>query len=157
MIVTTGRIIKVDTTWDLHLERTSEKPGVVTVTRAAKGQEEQFIELPGNPHDAETFIQAYRRAFAEDVGYRESECEPIVPWKPALMPYRLVEERPQGNGRRAGIVETPCFPASFYAGGLNSDGSPERNDTCLFHRTIEEARKALDRYCQLPEAPASKE
>jgi len=75
MLVTTGKIIKVDTTWNMQLERTSEKPGVVKVTRAAKEQEVQVIELPGNPHDAESFIKAYQRTIDEDIGYRKSESE----------------------------------------------------------------------------------
>lgn len=68
-ITTTGRIIKIDVGY-LQLERSSEAPGVVVLTSNGAA-----IRLPTNPGEAEAFIAAYRRAIAEDVGYRKSEVE----------------------------------------------------------------------------------
>lgn len=70
MIVTTGRIIKVDA-GNLHFERTCETPGAVTL-RDLRGV---AITLPANPEEVERVIAAYRRAAAEDIAYRESKHE----------------------------------------------------------------------------------
>jgi hypothetical protein len=70
MIVTTGRIIKIDAA-EFFFERTSETPGCVHV-RDKKGV---TLKLPANPREMESWIAAYRRACGEDVGYRESGVE----------------------------------------------------------------------------------
>lgn len=72
MIVTTGKIIKVDLglTYQYNFERTSEAPGICSVSH--KGV---TMTLPANIDDMERFIAAYRRAVSEDVGYREMKCE----------------------------------------------------------------------------------
>ena len=73
MIVTTGRIIKIELIREAQsyrLERTSEAPGVVRLR-----WRDRLIDLPANLEDAERFINAYRRAIDEDVGYRKIENE----------------------------------------------------------------------------------
>jgi hypothetical protein len=51
-----------------------------------------------------------------------------------------------------GVLDTPCFPARYYGGLIRQDVHghyfPECNDTFLFHRTEEEARK--DAFKQFP-------
>jgi hypothetical protein len=71
MIVTTGKIIRVET-GDYLLEKTSETPGRVTLQdRRLKTR----IHLPGNQEIAEALVKAYLRVVEEDVGYRKMECE----------------------------------------------------------------------------------
>jgi len=75
MIVTTGRIIKVETgdaVFRYMFERTSETPGSVRVHAV---HQSVTVELPANEADAARFIEAYRRAIKEDVGYRKMENE----------------------------------------------------------------------------------
>ncbi len=76
MIVTTGRIIKVDSS-DYHFEKSSEAPGLV-IASAARTRT-GIIELPGNAVEAEAFCAAYMRIVREDVGYRKSEYESAPP------------------------------------------------------------------------------
>lgn len=75
MIVTTGKIIKVDAvSFHYNFKRTSEAPGIVYVDsdgKIFKGS----IELPANPIDAENFIKAYRRVIEENIEYREQKSE----------------------------------------------------------------------------------
>lgn len=73
-IVTTGKIIKIQC-GSFYLERTSEAPGIVTLRTRTRGEESQTITLPANPGEMENLIAAYRRAVAEEVGYRESKFE----------------------------------------------------------------------------------
>jgi len=48
------------------------------------------------------------------------------------------------------ILDTPCFPARYYAGfvirGANGEYTPENNSTELFHRTLEEAEVGFKRW-----------
>lgn len=74
MIVTTGRIIKVELPREgnqsYRFERTSDAPGAVHLQ-----WRDQRIVLPANHAEAEEFITAYRRAITENVGYRTQEAE----------------------------------------------------------------------------------
>ena len=49
-----------------------------------------------------------------------------------------------------GILETSCFPSSFYAYFVRPDGRGEYvttdHATCYYHRTIEEAQGAFAHY-----------
>lgn len=75
MIVTTGRIVKVEC-GNFLFERTSEAPGIVTVTqRQTHDLVRAQVGLPTHAGEAERFIEAYRRCLNEDVGYRKSEVE----------------------------------------------------------------------------------
>jgi hypothetical protein len=101
MIVTTGRVIKINA-GDLYLERTSEAPGIVVVTDKRGGR----IVLPANDDDSERFISCFRRAIAEDVGYRKQECEgPGV----SLPEYRQCTRPPAGWYCTRGVhTDGPC-------------------------------------------------
>jgi hypothetical protein len=68
MIVTTGKIIKIDA-GRFTFQRTCEAVGCVTV-RDSSGT---IMALPVNEQESEEFIKAYRRAIAEDIAYRERE------------------------------------------------------------------------------------
>lgn len=71
MIITTGKVIKIDVSGHLRIERSCETPGAVTVTdRSGKS-----ITLPASRDEAERVIAAYRRALVEDIPYRKSEVE----------------------------------------------------------------------------------
>lgn len=74
MLVTTGKVIKIEID-GIHLERSCETPGKVSVKRNDRGGGPQYLDLPGNPLEAERFIEAYRRALAEDIPYRKMESE----------------------------------------------------------------------------------
>lgn len=55
--------------------------------------------------------------------------------------------RDEAMGLRIGILETPCYPAIYYAGyiqGPTCDPRPFCNETSLWHRTIESAIDAAD-------------
>lgn len=76
MIVTTGKIIKIETLDKYYFERSAETPGLVTVRSASvlrNGNE--VLSLPANKNDMERFIAAYRRACEEQIDYRESNVE----------------------------------------------------------------------------------
>lgn len=51
------------------------------------------------------------------------------------------------TGWRIGVLDTPCWPARWYAGYITSDGMPADNATGLFHRSIEDAMEAAERLC----------
>lgn len=71
MIVTVGKRVKIElVSPSITLERNCESCGIVQVWRGDK-----WIDLPGNPTDAERFIEAYRRIVAEDVPYKRAEIE----------------------------------------------------------------------------------
>ena len=75
MIVTSGRIVKVEC-GNFLLERTSEAPGIVTVSqRNTHDLVRAQVQLPANPQEMARFIEAYQRTCREDVGYRKSEVE----------------------------------------------------------------------------------
>lgn len=46
---------------------------------------------------------------------------------------------------RIGILDTPCFPARFYAGYLQDGFWPLDNSTENFFRTLDEAILQLDK------------
>lgn len=77
MIVTTGKSIKIDVDGYLHLERSCETPGKVTLRRLSRTDTTvvQCVDLPAHPDEAERLIKAYRRALAEDIPYREMTGE----------------------------------------------------------------------------------
>jgi len=52
------------------------------------------------------------------------------------------------SGRQVGILDTPCYPARYYAGVIFNDW-PARNDTSLFHRTLQEAEEGAKRFFAL--------
>ena len=57
----------------------------------------------------------------------------------------------RGEWSMAAILETPCWPACYYAGFVYSVGNelfPEDNATSKFHRTLEEAQDHFDRAVQ---------
>ena len=70
MIVTTGKIIKIDA-GNFHFERTCETPGAVTL----RDRHGTSIRLPANTTELERIIAAYRRAATEEIAYRESKAE----------------------------------------------------------------------------------
>ncbi len=72
MIVTTGKIIKVDIGFNRGFECSSEAPGMVLYHDANQGK---MIELPGNKEGAKRFCEAYLRTVNEDLGYRKMENE----------------------------------------------------------------------------------
>jgi hypothetical protein len=73
MIVTTGKHIRIEAaSSSIILERTAETPGCVTVSIRKTGER---IKLPANKSESEDFIAAYRRTIAEDISYREQDCE----------------------------------------------------------------------------------
>lgn len=75
MIVTTGRIIKVNAA-GYYFERSAESPGLVTVQSTRDGAASNgSMSLPSNAQDMEKFISAYRRICAEVIEYRESKVE----------------------------------------------------------------------------------
>lgn len=63
------------------------------------------------------------------------------------MANRMLRRETQG-GHHYGVLETPCFPASFYAGMIQGDSwkgyFPCDNSTSRFHRTVVEANSALE-------------
>jgi hypothetical protein len=71
MIVTTGKIVKVETL-QFEFERSCETPGAVSVWR--KRYEGKLV-LPGNLEEAEVFCEAYMRIVREEIEYRKRECE----------------------------------------------------------------------------------
>ena len=71
MIVTTGKHIVIEAN-DYYLERTCETPGIVSVSNR---RDKQSINLPANPVDMESFIEAYRRACSEQIEYKKSGVE----------------------------------------------------------------------------------
>lgn len=73
MIVNTGRRIQIEID-GYHFSRDCDTPGCVSVVQQCAATNAR-IELPTNLEDAEEFINAYRRAVAEDIKYRQSEVE----------------------------------------------------------------------------------
>jgi len=72
MIVTTGKIIRVETRGGFTFERNSETPGMV---RVSSRRMNETMELPANDEEVQAFCEAYVRAAKEDVGYRKKENE----------------------------------------------------------------------------------
>lgn len=99
MIVTTGSIIRVevsfghDRTFGVTFERTSERPGGVTMTVRGARRECTVVELPATDAESEAIIAAYRRAIQEDVGYRKSEYE-AAPRPASVAPICDPENKP---------------------------------------------------------------
>ena len=74
MIITTGKIVKVDIS-NFQFERSAETPGLVTVVSSwSPGKGERF-SLPANEDEADRFIMAYRRVIDEQIEYRKKEQE----------------------------------------------------------------------------------
>lgn len=74
MIVTTGKIIKVDAE-PFYFSCSSEHPGLVIVMVKRRGYEAVTVEMPANVEEAERFIAAYRRTIVEELGYREMKTD----------------------------------------------------------------------------------
>ena len=80
MIVTTGKIIRVEILGRYTFETTSEAPGGCVLTELPRyDREGGRCNLPGNLAEAQEFCAAYLRCVAEEVGYRRQECENLDP------------------------------------------------------------------------------
>ena len=47
-----------------------------------------------------------------------------------------------------GVVETACFPHSWYAGPVDFEGQPMDNATCNYYRDEEQANIAVEKHNQ---------
>jgi len=69
MITTIGKHIRVEA-GKFRFCRDCESPGIVTLYVGSVA-----VDLPVDQQGVETFINAYRRAVAEDIEYRERKVE----------------------------------------------------------------------------------
>lgn len=69
MIVTTGRIIKIEVCKRIIIQKSCEGPGAIRVTNDGES-----ITLPGNKEEAQRFVNAYLHAVNADIEYRKMEA-----------------------------------------------------------------------------------
>jgi len=62
--------------------------------------------------------------------------------------HQVLASRRTPRGSLMGIVKTPCYPNSYYAGGIWDDGTPRDNATCNYYPTVLKAQAAFLECCK---------
>ena len=115
MIVTTGKIVVVEAGYEesFRFERDSRTPGVVTVQKTRKTDEEPWqFTLPGNVNDATHFVAGYMRAVHEPVGYKKSESENVSDYTDKDLERLIVEFRKRPAEEQIALLQyaTEAWP-----------------------------------------------